>query len=513
MDEQQIQKIDTEFPAPDTSENVQSNSQGISSVDWSKAQPKKKKHQKFKRTHPTDLDRDWGVYLRQNIQYTKASRFFDRSIQGDPKKFQTCFESAKCKLKQNYAKEALSDINTCLSLKPTDFKAKHLQAECLAQLNQIESAFSEAHHLTSQRPTDASVQHTKNALEISLQKTLSDSGAKILRRFKWKLKRHNIESNEMPPRSQMTAPLRAHREQAIELLKLRAYFDTSFAEQVAFWADLKGDKTLDTNIHAIIDRIIANLYSNQEILYTREPFYAKRDRFDRSSLMKARRYAFYSAQEETRRQAMWQLKSIQNMAKTNLPRALKQTEHILSQFYAVKRRIVFPEKLQFITEICYFVAMQYKKVYQFVPPKLMSLEVDKRLIALFDVYGQMLNGEAKCDDTIKHYRDRVDNAEFDIEKTYIYHRLSELCIRYQRPEESQRFARDAFALADKCNSNVWRYLAHYNIIRVDALKQSYHNMENDLQEFLSIANQLDKYAMVFAKTAVRSFEDLQAAQG
>lgn len=467
----------------------------------------KKSDQTKKEYGWNEIGREWGKYLKRNIQYEKADQYFKKALRKDPKQTQALLESSRCKLQQCKTEDALDDVKRCLDLDAKDVKSRHQHAKCLFNSNEFETAFSVAHSIATDVPTNMDVRHTKDALEMSLRKAFCPSAVPVLRKYKLHLHR---ESNEMDEKKPPPSPILDERQKAIELMKHRLYFDTTFAEQLDFWQKVKKDKTLDSDTHEIIDRMIKNLYTHENMLYTREPFYAKRDKFDRGSLIKAKRSAFYYAQEETRREAVWQLRNIKKLAATDFAASLELVERVLSEFYAIKRRTIFPAKYEFMCQIIYFVGSQYLKIYRQVICELMSLPIKDRLMALFNVWGPMLHGEDLCDKKSKYFLKRLDHAVYDIEMVYIYHQLSEWCFRFRRPEESQRYARDAITYAIKCNSNIWKFLGYYNVVRVDAMKQNYHPMKENLNEMHRVAEELDSFAQVFVNVAIRSLEDIKS---
>lgn len=452
------------------------------------------------------FERDWGICLKRNMQYRRASEYLNRSLHTDPNNFQTLLESSKCKLRQGDAEQALGDVKKCVQLKSNSTTANCQYAKCLAGLNEIENALSIIHGVVVGHTTNAGAQHIKDSLEISLRCAFQPSAVPILRKYKFHLKcNQNVATNADTQRH----PVFLHRQKAIELMKHKLYFDRTFAEQMEFWHALQQDETFDDNLREIIQRIIQNLNTHENILYTREPFYAKRNRFDAQSLAKARRRAFYFGQEETQREAMWQLNHIKHVANSNFNLALALTERVLSEFYTIKTRTVFPAKFEFLCELCEFIGIKFLRIYRTIPVNLMSLAVEDRLVALFNSYGQMLRGEKRCDQRIEHFNKRLIDTDYDMEKAYLYHQLSEWCFRFGRPEESQRFARDTVTYAKLCESNLWAFLGYFNIIRVDALKQDYHMMKDDLNEIHQIAENLDAFTQVFVNTAIRSFDDIQ----
>ncbi|XP_055314884.1 uncharacterized protein LOC129575376 isoform X2 [Sitodiplosis mosellana] len=450
------------------------------------------------------LARDWGVYLKRNIQYKKAEVYLNRSLEVDPVQFKTLLESSKCKLKQSQANDALMDVKKCLTLEPNNIKAQHQHAKCLGGLNQIENAIATAYGITFEYPTAADVHHTKDSLEMSLRSAFGRSTVPILRKYKLHLKRDGSQTKTKELTIKKCGPIEAHREKAIELMKHKLYFDSTFAEQIEFWTQLQQDETLDDNLRKLIDEITRNFNTHESMLYAREPFYAKRDRFDKGSLSKVRHRTFFYAQEETRREALWQLRNIKALAVHSFADALRLTERVLSEFYAIKMRTVFPAKFEFLCHVCHFIGTEYLQIYRAIPADLMSLKVEDRLIALFNVWGKMLQGEDLCDKKVEYFTKRLQNAIYDMEKTYLFHQLSE--------EESQRFARDAVKHAMACKSNIWTFLAYFNIIRVDAMKQNYHPMKDDLDKLQEVAKQLDAFTQVFVNTAIRSFEDIKSAK-
>lgn len=477
---------------------------------------KKKQTEKMSKKTQSGLARDWGVYLKRNIQYKKAEHYLSRSLEVEPMQFKSLLESSKCKLKQSQANDALVDVEKCLTLEPNNIKAQHQHAKCLGGLNQIENAIATAYGIAFEHPTAADVHHTKDSLEMSLRSAFGRSTVPILRKYKFYLKHDGSDGGDGGETKQEAAkksgPIEANRKKAIELMKHKLYFDSTFAEQIEFWTQLQQDKTLDDSLRKCIDEIIRNFNTHESMLYAREPFYAKRDRFDMGSLAKVRQRSFFYAQEETRREALWQLRNIKAMAMHSFSDALQLTERILSEFYAIKMRTVFPAKFEFLCHVCHFIGTEYLKIYRTIPADLMSMDVDSRLIALFNVHGKMLQGEDLCDKKMEYFSKRLENAIYDMEKAYLYHQQSEWCFRYRRPEESQRFARDAAKYAHACKSNIFTFLAHYNIIRVDAVKQNYHPIENELKTLLEAAQHLDAFTQVFVNTAIRSFEDIKSTK-
>lgn len=453
------------------------------------------------------VGREWGLYLKRNIQYPKASHYFQRALKVNPEHTRTLLESSRCKFNQCQTKNALDDVTKSMKIDPKNVKSKHQFAKCLYNLNEMESAFSVAHEIAAENPTNTDIRHTKDAIEMSLRKAFCPSAQPILRKYKMHL--NDTWNEKQNVNAILPTPVLEERQKAIELMKHKLYFDSKFAEQLDFWKCVQLDKTLDKELHEIIDRIIGNLNTHENMLYSREPIYAKRNRFDLKSLRKLRERQFYYAQEETRREALWQFKRIKELAVRDFSASLALVERVLSEFYAVKRRAIFPAKFEFISNIVHFVGLRYVKINQKIVCDLMSLKTRDRLIALFNVWGPMLQEEDLCDKKVSQSLKRLSYADYDVEKAYIYHQLSEICFRFRRPEESQRYARDALAYANKCNSNIWRFLGYYNIVRVDAMKHNYLPIKDDLGEMQRIADNLDTFTQVFVNTAIRSYEDIR----
>lgn len=465
-----------------------------------------KKLQKSTKHGWDSIGRDWGLHLKRTIQYPKASRYFQRALEVNPKNTRTLLESSRCKLDQCRTENALDDITKSMKIDPKNVKSKHQYAKCLYNLNETEDAFSVAHEISAERPTNMDVRHTKDAIEMSLRKAFCPSALPILLKYKMHLQQKSNKTNaeKTPP-----LPIVEARENAIELMKHKLYFDSTYAEQLDFWKRVQLDETLDEDIHQTIERIISNLNTHENMLYIREPFYARRDRFDLNSLSKSRKTAACLKRMDIHREALNQLEKIQELAKSDFFKSLALVERFLSDFYAITNRADFPAKFQFICKIVHFVGSEYLKTYRRFPCNFMNSNFNERLEILFDVWGEMLQNEDECDEQIKYFMKRFNNAEYAIEKFYILHRMSEISFQYGRPEESKRYAHDLATLADQCNSNIWKFLGLFNIIRVDTVKRSYHEMMNNLQKLQNVASNLDSFCQIFVSVAIRSFQDIQ----
>lgn len=113
------------------------------------------------------------------------------------------------------------------------------------------------------------------------------------------------------------------------------------------------------------------------------------------------------------------------------------------------------------------------------------------------------------DNRVDYFNQRLSFTEYPIEKAYIYQQLSELYLKASRLEESQQCARDILAQAQKCKSNLWKFIGYYMIIKCDAVKKNYTRIKRNLRELSRLASQLSKYADVFVQTAIRTCEDIE----
>lgn len=511
--------------------------------------------------------RDWGIHFMHQDEMDKAIKSFEKSIESNPEIFKSLLEHSICKLRIGRPAEALESATKCLELFPNSPEAKHVHANSLYELNRLEDALKTAYNTLYEHPKDHLGNKFSGTVEYNLDRAVCQGAGSLLRGWECKLRLakgeaieevrsgkegmrwneatekdcdvislHEEEEEELPPLD------RTHKDM-MKILRHEIYYDGTVRDQIRFWEALKKHKAvhLTQTPHStkiltdIISRNLKRLHDYEQMLYTREPLFAKRAA-EKGRSKKSRMMAFYYMQQNIRREAFAQLDVIKKLAEQNFDEALVYVEKIMNNFYAVKSDAIFPRKYEFLCEIFHFIGLEYISVFQPIPPKLMDSDIEQRLLVLLrtptvkktltpveksdnlDRFGDRnaFNDPDAVDLTqiifsnrTKYFLKRISYTRYAIEKAYLYHQLSQHYLNSGRLEESQQFARDCVAQATQCKSNIWKFLGYLNIVRADGMKRNFVRVARNLKEMGKLAAVMSKYLEVFVRTGLRTVEDIE----
>lgn len=514
--------------------------------------------------------RDWGIHFMHQDEMEKAIKSFEQSIETNPEIFKSLLEHSICKLKIGRPEEALESATKCVEQFPNSPEAKHVYANTLYELNRLEDALKSAYNTHYEHPKDHLGDKFIGTVKYNLEQAVNQGAGAILRRLKYKLKKEkddsldDVMSEKAGARWDETAQkdcdvISLHEETQVELpplerthnemmktLRHDIYYDGTVRDQIRFWETLKKHKAVNLTqtpyssktLTDIINRNLKRLHDYEQMLYTREPLFAKRAA-EKGRSKKARMMAFYYVQQNTRREAFAQLDMVKKLAEQNFDEMLAYVERIMLNFYAVKSDAIFPRKYEFVSEIFNLIGLKYIGIYQSIPPKLMDSDIEERLLVLLrtpivkkstapvekgdnvDRFGDRnaFHDPDAIDQTqiifsnrTKHFLKRISYSKYAIEKAYLNHQLSEHYLNTGRLEESQQFARDVVALGMQCKSNIWKFLGYLNIVRADAMKRNFARVKRNLKEMDKVSNLLSKYVEVFVRTGVRTVEDIESTR-
>lgn len=511
--------------------------------------------------------RDWGIHFMHQDEMEKAIKSFEKSIESNPEIFKSLLEHSICKLKIGRPEEALESASKCLELFPNSTEAKHVYANSLYELNRLEDALKTAYNTLYAHPNDRLGDKFIGTVQYNLEQAVCQEAGPLLRRFEYNLKKKKddvsdvvsaekegtrweemaqkdcdvISLHEEP--NEELPPLERTQKEMMKTLRHEIYYDGTVRDQIRFWETLKKHKAVNLTqtphsgkiLTEIINRNSKRMHDYEQMLYTRQPLFAKRAA-EKGHTKSARMVAFYYMQQNTRREAFAQLDTVKKLAVQNFDEMLAYVETIMLNFYAIKSDAIFPRKYEFMSEIYNFIALKYLAIFQSIPPNLMDHDIDDRLVVLLhapktkksttrieksdtiDKFGDRsaFNDPDAIDRTpiifsnrTKYFLKRISYTKYALEKAYLNYRLSEHYLNSGRLEEAQQFARDVLAQATKCKSNIWKFLAYLNIVRADAMKRNFARVTRNLKEMGKIAPVLSKYLEVFVHTAVRTNEDIQ----
>lgn len=514
--------------------------------------------------------RDWGIHFKHQDEMDKAIKSFEKSIESNPEIFKSLLEHSICKLRIGLPAEALESATKCLELFPNSPEAKHVHANSLYELNRLEDALKTAYNTLYEHPKDHLEDKFIGTVKFNLERAVCQGAGPLLRQWECKLRLKKGETSEEESsgkegtrwneatvkdcdvislheeEEEDLSPLERTHKVMMKVLRHEIYYDGTVRDQIRFWEALKKHKAVHLTqtphstkiLTEIIARNLKRLNDYEQMLYTREPLFAKRAA-EKGRSKRARMMAFYYMQQNIRREAFAQLDLIKKLAEQNLDEALVYVEKIMTNFYAVKSDAIFPRKYEFMCEIFNFIGLQYISIFQPIPPKLMDNDIEQRLLVLLRTptvkkavapvekndnlvrYGDRsaFNDPDAVDQTqfifsnrTKYFLKRISYTRYAIEKAYLYHQLSQHYLNSGRLEESQQFARDCVAQATQCKSNIWKFVGYLNIVRADGMKRNFGRVTRNLKEMGKLASVLSKYLEVFVRTGLRTVEDIEVVR-
>lgn len=508
------------------------------------------------------IQRDCGLHYKRTQMHDKAVENFEKSL-ALKSDFRPVYELSDCKLKDCQPDAALESAKQCHELKPDNVAGHRQVVNCYHELNRLEETLKAAHISYLENPRVGKIK--KDIVDLNLRSLAGAAAQPVLQKhMKYtKNKQHeqkvdspNDFSEENGDVLQLSEeekviddpPMLRHRKKCIEDMKHDIYFDETFSEQMKFWKKMQNDETLILNqtpktsveIKEIVDRIVKKLETHEQMLYVRDPFYVKEFDVEKKHLSKSRKIEFQREQRATLRTARWQFEQVKQLAKASLSRMLDFVESMLVDFYAVKAERTFPQKAEYFNKILDFVGMEYLRRVYTIHPKLLSYDIDERLAILFKTsldkateqtsktdaqrFGETIDkmqknklfvdtaADKKSEFSRKftHFSKRLVHSTDPVETAYLHYQLSEMYWRFEQYDDSQQSARNALESINHCDNDIWKFLCYFNIIRVYALKKNYSHVTENLAELTQVTSNLSEFCQVFAATATRAIDEINA---
>lgn len=510
--------------------------------------------------HQALIYRDWGVHYKHQDEWRKALDSFERSVELLPKQYRSFLEQSICKLHLGRADEALQAIDKCLEEYPENELAKHVKSNCLYYLNRLEDTLKNSVNALHDHPKSFVGPNFIKTVERNLETGAGPEAGKLFRRFNYKYRANNGFPYKSQPDNDasldncdvvslkeevdaVTDPYLLDRRKRKENFRNEVYFDGHVIKQINFWKSLRNNDAVDLRqapksskiLTQTVEDCLDNLKRCRETLWSREPLFAKRAQTKKSDQQFSRLVAFLHLQQDVRRQALFQLDRMNQLARTNLKSLLQYVEKVTVEFYAVKTYDIFPMKFEYVNEVYNFVGLEYFNSFIRIPQKLTDASIEERIVKLLkvpkvkkhenrfeniDIVGTFGDRNAYKDadavdmtfirfyDRSKYFHDRLKHSKYPIEKAYLYYQLCELYMGGMRFQESQQYARDVIAQAQKCKSNLW--IGYFHIIRCDAIRCDYRQISKNIKEIRRSANKLNEAAEVFVRTLERTNQDIEA---
>ncbi|EDW44385.1 GM22384 [Drosophila sechellia] len=434
--------------------------------------------------------KDWGTY------YSRRRRREPGALELGPAEFTTLYRRSQSRRKNAQADGALKDsleaIRLLKNLQRSDAPINLEVCDALYELNRLENAKAELH--------DNTRLFTGNKTKMFEQRLVVVD--------------ENIEDACGPSMTQYISD----KEKLI--VHLKEVQNKYKPDTRPLWKILKEQEKCD----------VLSIPEIEKILEARSPMYNIRyQKFTNKKLMdKFRQEYLFRVQYQTRRNMISALRSIRYLRKTkSLTKLTSYVEEVMGDYVVKKTNRIMPWKFEFINEVYNILALAY--VDQYTLPKnfryaeknallrLLRFPMDKSKEVKHFVFGDRTThqGSETVDPALtksrligNRFENRMNFAQYPIEKSYLLHQMAEIHLKSHRFDECCFSARKSIEEAKKCNSYIWQFLCYLLIIKANAALHKVERTSEALDMALKIAKELkEKHIHNFLTACIHCNEE------
>lgn len=513
--------------------------------------------------------RDFGLYYKRNGRVATAVGQFEQSLEDDPVGGQAMLELSRCKLDLGRINEAIEAAESCLATYPTNMDSQLQLNQCLYEKNLFEESYSgyanTKHQFPNRRKVNEGPQLVKMTIGSSIGPEVGDCLLNMRRdiakyskyksslstdnRPRWKILKDRGECDvvsvaETPKRYiPQIKKMRNYRKQSN---MHSIYMGISTAADIQFLHKLTNDKRLflrqtPNSNSAIRDALaegIAVVDIYETMLWNRKPQYAKKYVKNTESVKKVTEQALSRIQLQTRRDVFNQLVRIKELAKHDREGLRNYVEDVISNYYSIKTKRVFPRKFEFISEIFNIVGLSYLDERTIVPNDLMQHPLQIRLNILLqipqDKKGDEEIGSSGCNSfgqkssyvdpekpdyayfAYKHrvdeFEERLKRSQYPIECCYLAHELAELHMVQRKMDEPKQLAVKMIDQATESGNTAWLFLGHLTAARADLAAGQFAGCGLKLKRLAEMLKDVDEFVGHFVETALLMHENHMEAE-
>lgn len=513
--------------------------------------------------------RDCGLYYKRKGRVVAAANQFEQSLEDNPVGQQALLERSRCQLDLGRINEAIAAAENCLSIYPDDMVAQLQLNECLYEKNVFEESYSgyanTRHQFPKRKEVNAGPQLVKMTIDSSVGPQvgpcLLNMRGDIDRYTKYKLSQ--VTDNR--PRWKVlkergecdVISIAEERKRYIPKIEMMRnyrkrsnmhsiYMGMSTAKDIQFMHKLKDDKRLflaqtpvsnKTLNDAILEGIaVVDIY--ETMLWCRKPQYAKRYVKNPDAVKKVTEDALFRIQFQTRRDVFKQLVKIKELAKHDRDGLRNYVEDVISNYYSIKTKRVFPRKFEFISEIFNIVGLSYLDERTIVPNDLMQYPLESRLSILLQIPQEKKAEEEvgssgcnsfgqksayvdpdKPDYAYFAYKHRVDEFEerlkrsrYPIECCYLAHELAELHMVQRKMDEPKQLAIKLIDQATASENIAWLFLGHLTAARADLAGGHLAGCGAKLNRLADMIIDVNEFVGHYVRTALLMHENQTEAE-
>ncbi|KAH8418332.1 hypothetical protein KR222_000108 [Zaprionus bogoriensis] len=497
-----------------------------------------------------DIYRDWGTYYSSRQRENFSRYYFTKALELEDQDFVSLYRRSLTKAKLAQIDGALADARNAagMALKRRGHNCPMNMQICdaLFQLNQFENCKKEIgdnlrrfQGVKSKNfekrgiVIDGVIKDTTNRslsmFYLNFRKVVEKVSAiikaneRIDDRPRWKILKEmekcDVQSIPDEEEEQLSPLEIARRKRAFNVIH-QNYMNMSWHDVVFMKLLLKNPNLLLDYCHYSKD-IVGPLSKNQydvvrrfrKMIHARSPLYYLNDfKLPNKQMLQKNKEAFlFRIQYQTHRNMLADLRYIRRLRERKELKALSDyVEKIMGEYYVTKTNRVMCWKFQFTNEVYNILALALCEQYQI--PKTASMNPQASLLRLLRlpsdkikenvtfVFGDRstyTEGEVTDPATLKARKlmsfleKRIIFAKYSIEKCYLYHQIASLHLSQLHYDECTMNARRAIKESRNCNSNIWNFLSHLQIIKANVLQHKIEAIKEALEETVPIVQQLN----------------------
>lgn len=508
--------------------------------------------------------RDCGLYYKRKGRVSSAVEQFELALEDDPVGYQSLLERSRCQLDLGRVNDAIGAAESCLATYPNDMRAQLQLNECLYEKNWFEQSYAGFSNTRYNFPKRRAVNDGPDLVKMTIDSSVGPQVGPCLlnmrgdieryskyklshvidNRPRWKILRERGECDVVSITDALKRyvpkieKMRNHRKRS----NMHAiYMGMSTASDIQFLHSLKNDKRLylpqtphtNMKMKAALDEGMAVVDIYETMLWCRKPQYAKRYVKNPDAVKKVTEDALFRIQYQTRRDVFKQLVRIKELAKYDRDGLRNYVEDVISNYYSIKTKRVFPRKFEFISEIFNIVGLSYLDERTIVPNDLMQHPLKNRLAILLQIPQEKKNEEdvasSGCNSfgvkssyvdpdmpdyayfAYKHrvdeFEERLKRSRYPIECCYLAHELAELHMVQRKMDEPKQLAVKLVDQATESGNTAWLFLGHYTAARAELAAGQLAGCGAKLNYLADMLMDVDEFVGHFVRTALLMHEN------
>lgn len=510
------------------------------------------------------IHRDVGLHHKRLGNLNTAIQHFEDALELKDNAYRALIERTRCMHAAGDIHNAEAKAERCLQHYPDSIEAQNHRNDCVYDQNRYEESLAKFYNTYYAHEKVRTGRMAIDMVSMTIDTAIGAKTTGCLQKMSqaieslqrhdgnvidtedrrplpgWKVLRANNACDVVSVKSGTSTvgsakidgtPIQRRRIELSKRIKHSTYLGTSTTEDLMFLKSLANDRRVNLRqtpkssqeLRNIINESVRQVDHLEDMLYKRQPMYAKRMLADVKKVREQEDVILHRLQARARREAFENLAAIKGLhAAGDTAAMLVLIEKVMSDFFPKKTKRVLPRKFDFICEIYNLVGLVYMNRLH-VPSNLFVIEglVDRMCLLLqipgekkiteepSKMFGDRTGQSRKGDVSYLVYKRQVDHFDYrlrctsyPIERCYIYHEMANLHVGQRKLEEAKQVGKKLIDQAAACNSRLWLMLGNLALMKVKTLQSHFMGVAESLDILTDMLGDFDESFGHFVQTAV-----------